>query len=49
MDYAVKINLEKIINSPNPVIIELGCGDKKRPSRVTVDKVDLPNVDIIAF
>ena len=48
MNYSIKINLEQIINSQNPVVIELGCGDKKREGRVTVDKVDLPNVDIVA-
>ncbi len=48
MDYSIKINLEQIINSPNPVIIELGCGQKKKQGRITVDRVDLPNVDIVA-
>ena len=48
MNYSIKIDLEQIINSQNPVVIELGCGDKKRQGRVTVDKVDLPNVDIVA-
>ena len=27
MDYSIKIDLEQIINSSNPVIIELGCGE----------------------
>lgn len=48
MDYSIKINLERIINSPNPVIIELGCGSKKQKDRITIDKVDLPHVDIVA-
>jgi len=48
MDYSTKIDLEEILNSPSPVIIELGCGQKKKPGRITVDRVDLPNVDIVA-
>ena len=48
MNYSIKIDLEQIINSPNPVVIELGCGKKKREGRITVDQIDLPNVDIVA-
>jgi len=48
MDYSIKIDLEQIINSPNPVIVELGCGKKERDNRITIDKVDIPNVDIVA-
>ena len=48
MGYSAKIDLEQIINSPKPVIIELGCGKKKRQGVITVDRVDLPNVDIVA-
>jgi len=48
MEAVIKIDLEQIINSPNPVIIELGCGKKKQRGRITVDRVDLPNVDIVA-
>jgi len=48
MKTVVKIDLQKILNSKEPIIIELGCGDKRRESRITVDRVDLPNVDIVA-
>ena len=48
MDYTIKIDLEQLINSPDPVIIELGCGKKKRQGVITVDRVDLSNVDIVA-
>ena len=48
MNYSIKIDLEQIINSQNPVVIELGCGKKKREGRITVDQIDLPNVDIVA-
>ncbi len=45
---SVKIDLEKIISDGSLLIIELGCGQKSKQGRITVDKVDLPNVDIVA-
>ena len=48
MEPLIRIDLEKIINRGEPVIIELGCGKKKKPGRIGVDKVDLPEVDIVA-
>ncbi len=48
MEPFVKIDLEKIISNGGPLIIELGCGQKRKQGRITVDKVDLPNVDIVA-
>ena len=48
MNYSIKIDLEQIIDSPNPVIIELGCGDKKKQGRIGVDRIDSPDVDIVA-
>ena len=48
MEPLTKIDLEKVINSTEPVIVELGCGKKKKQGRIGVDKLDLPNVDIVA-
>ena len=48
MESSVKIDLEKIIRDGSPLIIELGCGQKSKQGRITVDKVDLPSVDIVA-
>jgi len=48
MEPLIKINLQKIINSHQPLIIELGCGREKKPGRIGIDKIDLPNVDIVA-
>jgi SAM-dependent methyltransferase len=48
MNYYSKINLEQILNSKAPLAIELGCGQKRKAGRITIDKVDLPNVDIVA-
>ena len=44
----VKIDLDKVINDDKPLVIELGGGKKSRQDRITIDKLDLPNVDIVA-
>ena len=44
----IKIDLQKIIKGTEPVIIELGCGPKKRTGTIGIDVVDLPTVDIVA-
>jgi len=48
MEPSIKIDLEKRIKNEKPIVVELGCGKKKKPERITIDKVDLPNVDIVA-
>lgn len=44
----IRIDLDKVINGDDPVIVDLGCGQKKKPGRIGIDKIDLPNVDIVA-
>ena len=48
MEPLIRIDLEEVLNSGDPVIVELGCGLKKKPGRIGIDKVDLTNVDIVA-
>ncbi len=48
MEPLIKIDLQKIINNNESVIVELGCGPKKRNGTIGIDVVDLPNVDIVA-
>ncbi len=48
MDYSIKIDLDTKLNSGEKVILDLGCGGKKREGRITIDRVDLPHVDIVA-
>ena len=48
MNYNIKIDLDNIIKNHETLTVELGCGQKKKPGRITVDKVDLPHVDIVA-
>ena len=48
MESAVRIDLEKIINSGEKVVVDVGCGNRKKPGRIGIDRVDLPGVDIVA-
>ena len=48
MDALVKIDMGQVLKSGNPVLIELGCGRRKKEGRIGVDAVDLPGVDIVA-
>lgn len=48
MEPIVKIDLKKMIKGGEPVVIELGCGQKKKKGRIGVDKMDLAGVDIVA-
>ena len=48
MDALVKIDLEQVLDSGDPVLIELGCGDRKKAGRIGVDAIDLPGVDVVA-
>jgi SAM-dependent methyltransferase len=48
MEPRIKIDLEGILRGREPVVIDLGCGERKRPGRIGVDRLDLPQVDIVA-
>ena len=49
MKPVIKIDLDSAISKNTPVILEIGCGQKKKhPASITVDRVDLPQVDIVA-
>ncbi|UCE99069.1 MAG: methyltransferase domain-containing protein [Planctomycetota bacterium] len=48
MEPLIKIDLNNVINKPEPVVVELGCGKKKKQGSIGIDKIDLPNVDIVA-
>ena len=43
----IKIDLDKVLHRGGPVILELGCGPRKTPGRIGIDKLDLPGVDIV--
>jgi len=48
MEPLIKIDLNQVLNGDEPVVLELGCGRKKRPGAIGVDRIDLPEVDIVA-
>lgn len=48
MEVSIRVDLEKVINSGKQVVVDLGCGLKKKPGSIGIDKADLPNVDIVA-
>ncbi len=48
MSALIKIDLDKMITTNSPINLELGCGRKKKEGRICIDKLDLPNVDIVA-
>lgn len=48
MSAFIKVDLDSFIKSGKELIIELGCGSRKKEGRIGIDKVDLPNVDIVA-
>ena len=48
MEPVVRVDLEKIVESGQEVVVELGCGSRKKEGRIGIDRVDLPGVDIVA-
>ena len=48
MSALVKVDLDSLVNSGRKLVVELGCGPQKKEGRIGVDRVDLPNVDIVA-
>jgi len=48
MNPCIKINLDELIKDDRQLIVELGSGGQKKEGRITIDKVDLPEVDIVA-
>ena len=48
MEPRMKIDLESVLRTDGPVAVELGCGPRKRPGRIGIDRLDLPEVDIVA-
>lgn len=48
METLIKIDIKQVLDSGDPVIVELGCGEKKKPGSIGVDIVDLDSVDVVA-
>lgn len=43
----IKIDLEKIINNGEPLILDLGCGTTKKEGRLGIDKLNFSCIDIV--
>jgi SAM-dependent methyltransferase len=48
MEPLIKIDLDEVIGKGDRLVIEIGCGRKKKDGRIGIDVVDLPGVDIVA-
>ena len=48
MEPLIKIDIHKLIQENKPVIIDIGCGAKKKEGRIGIDRVNMPQVDIVA-
>ena len=48
MEPIFRIDLEETLKKSSPIILELGCGEKKPPGRICIDKLDSPHIDIVA-
>ena len=48
MESLVKIDLEQLLTRNQPVIIDIGCGNEKKTGHIGIDRVDLPEIDIVA-
>ncbi len=48
MEPIVKIDIDKLLDEGRDLVVDLGCGSKKRRGRIGIDRVDLPAVDIVA-
>ncbi len=41
-------DIEAFLSGSDPLVLELGCGQKPHPDRVGIDRIDLPGVEIVA-
>lgn len=48
MSHKAKIDLDLALKTNRPVIVELGCGPKKVAGAIGIDRLDLPQVDVVA-
>jgi SAM-dependent methyltransferase len=48
MEPIIRLDLEHALRSSSPIVLELGCGARKTPGRIGIDRLDMPHVDIVA-
>lgn len=47
METRIKIDISKRLGENSPVVVDIGCGEKKKAGHIGIDRVDLPAVDIV--
>jgi SAM-dependent methyltransferase len=47
METIVKVDIQELIQKKTPIVIDIGCGAKKKEGRIGIDRVDAPQVDIV--
>ena len=47
METKVKVDIQQLIQKKTPIVIDIGCGAKKKDGRIGIDRVDAPQVDIV--
>jgi SAM-dependent methyltransferase len=48
MESVVRIDIDSVIRSGERVVVDIGCGERKKAGRIGIDSADLPGVDIVA-
>jgi len=48
IEFKDKIDIKSKINNGESIVLELGAGNRRRPNRLNIDIVDLPDTDIVA-
>lgn len=43
-----RVEVEAILKSKSSIVLELGCGKKQNSDRIGIDRLHLPEVDIVA-
>ena len=44
----VRVNLDEMIARGERIVVDVGCGNRKKAGRIGIDRVDLEGVDIVA-
>lgn len=48
MEPLIRIDLDEIIARGGRIVVDVGCGARKKPGRIGIDRVDQEGVDVVA-
>jgi len=48
MKPSFRIDIEELLKNQRPIVLDLGCGSHRIPDRISIDRLDMPHVDIVA-